>query len=57
LDDAGRRELLEILDGRYDRRAMIVVGQIPVASWHEMIGDSMLSDAILDRLVDRAYQI
>ena len=57
LDDAGRRDLLEILEDRYDRRSTIVVGQIPVASWHEMIGDPTLADAILDRLVHRAYQI
>lgn len=57
LDDAGRRDLLEILEDRYDRRSTIIVGQIPVSAWHEMIGDPTLADAILDRLVHRAYQI
>jgi DNA replication protein DnaC len=57
LDDAGRRDLLEILEDRYDRRSTIVVGQIPVSAWHEMIGDPTLADAILDRLVHRAHHI
>ena len=57
LDDPGRRDLLEILEDRYNRRSTIVSSQLPVSAWHEMIGDRTLVDAILDRLVHQAYQL
>jgi len=52
-----RRDLLEILEDRYDSRSTIVTSQLPVESWHDSIGDPTLADAILDRLVHNAYKI
>lgn len=52
-----RRDLLEVLEDRYDRRATLATSQLPVAEWHATIGDPTLADAILDRLVHNAYQI
>jgi len=52
-----RRDLLEILDDRYDRRSTLVTSQLPVAHWHEYLGDPTLADAILDRLVHNAHKI
>ena len=52
-----RRDLLEILEDRYDSRSTIVTSQLPLEQWHGMIGDPTLADAILDRLVHRAYKI
>lgn len=65
LDDGGlapttdeqRRDLLEILDDRCERRSTLVTSQLPVAHWHEALGDPTLADAILDRLVHRAYKL
>jgi DNA replication protein DnaC len=57
LNDENRRDLLELLEDRYDRRATIVTSQLPVEHWHEALGDPTLADAILDRLVHNAYQI
>jgi DNA replication protein DnaC len=57
LDDHGRRDILEILEDRHEVRSTIVTSQLPVAAWHEMIGDPTLADAILDRLVHNAYKI
>jgi DNA replication protein DnaC len=57
LDDAGRHDLLEILDDRYARRATLVTSQIPVDLWHDGIGDPTFADAILDRLLNNAYRI
>ena len=34
-----RRDLLEILDDRYDRGSLLVTSQIPINRWHEVIGD------------------
>jgi len=55
--DEQRRDLLEILDDRCERRSTLATSQLPVAHWHEALGDPTLADAILDRLVHRAYKL
>jgi DNA replication protein DnaC len=57
LTDAGRRELLEILEDRHELRSTLVTSQLPVAKWYDAIDHPTLADAILDRLVHNAYQI
>lgn len=57
LDDERRRDLLEILDERYQTRSTIITSQFPVATWHDSLGDPTLADAILDRLVHHAHSL
>lgn len=57
LSDENRRDLLELLEDRHGRRATLVTSQLPLAHWHEALGDPTLADAILDRLVHNAYKI
>ncbi|MBW1906353.1 MAG: IS21-like element helper ATPase IstB [Deltaproteobacteria bacterium] len=57
LDDLARRDLLEVLDDRYQRHATLVTSQIPTDHWHELIGDPTFGDAILDRLLHNAHRI
>jgi DNA replication protein DnaC len=57
LKDGERRDFLEICDDRYQRRSMILTSQMPVAHWHEPIGDATLADSILDRLLHNAFRI
>jgi DNA replication protein DnaC len=57
LDDDQRRDLLEIVEDRYERRSTIVTSQIPVDRWYEIIGNPTIADAVLDRLVHNAYRI
>jgi DNA replication protein DnaC len=65
LDDFGlapltteqQRDLLEIIEDRYDRRSTLVTTQMPVKHWHDILGDPTLADAIMDRLVHNAYKI
>jgi DNA replication protein DnaC len=52
-----RRDLLEIVDDRYDRGSLLITSQVPVSRWHEVIGDPTLADATLDRIVHRAHRI
>jgi len=52
-----QRELLEIVEERYDRKATIVTSQLPVKAWHDAMQDPTLADAILDRLVHNAYKL
>jgi len=48
---------MEIVDFKYDQSSLIITSQIPVASWHELIGEGTIADAILDRLVHTSYRI
>lgn len=57
LKDSERRDFLEICDDRYQRRSMILTSQMPLAHWHEQIGDPSIADSILDRLVHNAYRV
>jgi DNA replication protein DnaC len=52
-----RRDLLEIVDDRYEKGSLLITSQIPVARWHELIGDPTLGDAILDRIIHRSHRI
>jgi len=55
LKDTERRDLLEVLEDRYDQRSTVVTSQVPTKSWHEMLVDPTVADAICDRLVHNAH--
>ena len=57
LTEEQRRDLLEIVEDRYDRRSTLMASQLPLEHWHKVIGDPTLADAILDRLIHNAYKI
>jgi DNA replication protein DnaC len=57
LKDNERRDFLEICDDRYQRRSLILTSQMPLAHWHEQIGDVTVADSILDRVVHNAYRM
>ena len=48
---------MEIVEERYGRRSTIITSQLPVETWHDVIGEPTFADAILDRLVHNAYRI
>jgi DNA replication protein DnaC len=64
LDDLGlappkagqKHDLLEVLEDRYGRTSTVITSQLPIAKWHEWIGEPTLADAILDRVVHNAYK-
>lgn len=56
-DEEQRRDLLEILEDRYQNRSTIITSQLDVSLWHEHLGDATLADAVLDRLVHNAIRI
>lgn len=57
LSPEGRRDLLEILDDRHQRKSTIVTSQLDVKLWHDYLGDPTLADAILDRLVHNSFRL
>ena len=52
-----RRDLLEIVEDRYNARSLIITSQVPVDHWYEIVGNPTLADAILDRVVHNAHRI
>ncbi len=52
-----RRDLLEIIEDRHGVTATLITSQLPVDSWHEIIGEPTFADAILDRIVHNAHRL
>lgn len=57
LEKQHQLDLMEIIEDRHARSATIIVSQLPVASWFDVIGEATIADAILDRLVHTSYRI
>jgi len=57
LDNISRLALLQILEDRYGKKAIIITSQLPVVKWYEFIGEPTLADAIMDRLAGNAHRI
>jgi DNA replication protein DnaC len=57
LSDQSKRDLLEILDDRYDKHATLITSQLPIDQWHTYINEPTLADATLDRLVHNSYRV
>ena len=57
LDKKQQRDLMEIIADRHGRSSTIIASHLPVASWHNIIGEATITDAILDRLVHTSYWI
>jgi DNA replication protein DnaC len=54
---AESREILDLVEERYNISSCVIVSQIPVDHWPEVLGDPTLADAVLDRLVHNSYKI
>ena len=57
LSDLERRDFLEVIEDRYKVRSTIMVSQIPVDKWHDVVANPTIADAILDRIVHNSYKI
>ncbi len=57
MDATDRQTLLEIVDGRHQKRSTLICSQIPVAGWHALIGEGTMADAILDRIVNSSHRV
>lgn len=57
MTDIERRDLLEVLEDRYDKTSTVMTSQLPTKTWHEAINDPTIADAICDRLVHNAHVV
>jgi DNA replication protein DnaC len=49
-------DFLEIIEDRHARHSTIIASQLPVASWFDVIGEEVIADAILDRIVHTSHR-
>ena len=57
MDTQNRLSLLEIIEDRYKQKSMIISSQLPLDKWYDIIGESTIADAILDRIAHDAHKI
>lgn len=57
LEAADRLSFLELLEDRWGKTSTVVVSQRPFGSWHEVLGEPTIADAICDRLFSNAEKI
>ncbi|SON49303.1 Putative insertion sequence ATP-binding protein y4pL (fragment) [Vibrio tapetis subsp. tapetis] len=54
-DHAGH--LLELLEDRYQVSSTMMISQLPVKEWYNMIGNATVADAVLDRLIHNSHRL
>jgi len=57
MDAEQRRDMMEVVEERAQRRSTLVISQVKVKAWHDAFGDPTLADAVRDRLVRNAYRL
>lgn len=57
LEKQHQLDLMELIEDRHGKKSTIIVSQLPVQSWYEVIGEETIADAILDRLLHSSYRI
>ena len=57
LTEDARRDLLEILEDRYNLRSTIITSQLKHERWHDFLADPTVADAICDRVLHGAHKI
>jgi len=50
------RAILDLIDERNLRRSMVIVSQIPLDTWGQVLSDDTFADAIMDRVIKNSYQ-
>ena len=57
LTEAERRDLLEVIEDRSERRSTLIASQLPPTAWHAAIGEPSVADAICDRVLHQAHRL
>jgi len=57
LTDPQTADLFEIVEARYNVASTIFIAQSSPKGWYQLIGESRIADAILDRIVHNAHEI
>ena len=57
LRDNERRDLLEIIEDRYDVGSTIITSQLAIKDWHAYFGGGRPADSLCDRLIHNCHRI
>ena len=57
LQEADQLILYDLIEDMTHKHALIVTSQIPVEHWHQLITQSTLADAVMDRIIHNAHRI
>jgi len=57
LEKQQQYDLMEVIEDRHGKCSTIISSQLPVSCWYDVISESTIADAILDRLVHTSYKI
>ncbi|MCL6101418.1 MAG: ATP-binding protein [Bacteroidetes bacterium] len=55
LEQQQQMELMEMIEDHHSKASTIIVSQLPVANWYDVIGEETI--AIMDRLVHTSYKV
>lgn len=55
LDKEGANILFQLINKRYENKPIIITTNIPFGKWADLFGDSVLANAILDRLLHHSH--
>ena len=50
-------DLLDVIEDRYERRSTVIISQLPVSQWYELMDNPTVADALLDRLIHNAHRL
>ena len=50
-------DLLDVIEDRYERRSTVIISQLPVNQWYDLMDNPTVADALLDRLVHNAHRL
>ena len=64
LDDFGmfklqgqqQNDIEQIVDDRYRKKALIITSQLPVSDWYDVIGNELIAESFLDRIVHKSIR-
>lgn len=57
LDRQQSLDFMEIIEDRHGKLSTILVSQLPLASWYELITETTIADALMDRIIHSAIRI
>lgn len=50
-------DLLDVIEDRYERRSTVIISQLPVNQWYDLMDNPTVANALLDRLIHNAYRL
>ena len=52
-----RRDFRELVGERFEASSTLIISQLPIKYWDQVIGDPTYTDSILDRIIPNAHQL